>query len=265
MQNSSSSGPNVTGTLLFGGIDTEKYIGNLTTLPLVPGFKPGSGIVAYAVHMSGLGLNKGNGVRLDVNDGKDINVTTVLDSGTDLTFLPDEYLKPIWSDLDVEFAQKRAFIDCKYAGDDGENVTVDVSFPNKTINVPLRELVVDTGKPELLKLLGLQLETPCIFGLQGTSTSNITNNNFGIVGSNILRSAYVVYDATNKQVAIAQANTGSTKSNIVDLKAGKDFPTVSGVDEEENTADGDNAGHALTPQLVSTTVVIAFAVVFAYI
>ncbi|KAK2606029.1 hypothetical protein QQS21_003547 [Conoideocrella luteorostrata] len=230
--NTSRSNPNVTGTILFGGIDSEKYIGKLATLPLVPGFTPGSGIVAYAVHMSGLALRKSSSDTIKVKDGADINVTTVLDSGTDLTFLPDEYIKPIWQNLDVEFAQKRAFIDCKHSED---NVTIGVSFPNKTINIPLRELVVHTGQAELLKLLGLKMETPCIFGLQGTSASNITNNNFGIVGSNVLRSAYVVYDATNKQVGIAQAHVGSDKSNVVDLNAGKEFPDLSGV------ADGDSS------------------------
>lgn len=227
--------------------------------------------------MSGLALDKANGVRIDVKDGSDINVTTVMDSGTDLTFLPDEYLKPIWQDLEVEFAQKRAFIDCKYAKDEGKNVTVDVKFPNKTINVPLRELVVDTGKPDLVKLLGLKLETPCIFGLQGTSVNNITNNSFGIVGSNILRSAYVVYDATNKQIGIAQANVGSSKSNIVDLKAGENFPHVSGVDEDEASSqpggNGDNnggdgggsAGNMVTPRFIRTVAVIFATIGFACI
>lgn len=82
-----------------------------------------------------------------------------------MTFLLDEYVKPVWDSLGVEIAQKRAFIDCKYAEDEGRNITVDVAFPNKMNNVPLRELVVNTGNLGLLKLLGLKLEPPCIFGL----------------------------------------------------------------------------------------------------
>lgn len=227
--------------------------------------------------MSGLALDKAGGERKEIKDGRDINVTTVLDSGTDLTFLPDEYLEPIWEDLEVEFAQKRAFIDCKYGKDEGKNVTVDLTFPNKTINVPLRELVVDTGEPELLKFLGLKLETPCIFGLQGTSVNNITNNSFGIVGSNVLRSAYVVYDATNRQIGIAQANVGSSKSKIVELKAGKDFPNVSGVDEDEasNQPDGNGGsdgggdkgseGNVVMPRFIWTAAVIFVTIGFACI
>ncbi|KID80347.1 eukaryotic aspartyl protease, partial [Metarhizium brunneum ARSEF 3297] len=244
--NRSSSSSNVTGIILFGGIDTEKYMGNLATLPLVPGFKPGAGVVAYAVHTSGLALDK--------------------DNGQDLTFLLNEYVKPVWDNLGVEIAQKRAFIDCKYTEDEGRDVTVDVAFPNKMNNVPLRKLVVDTGNPGLLKLLGLKLEPPCIFGLQGTSANNSTGNRFVIVGSNVLRSAHVVYNATNKQVGIIQANVGSTSCNIVGLKAGTDSPAVTGANANQTNnqprSEGNSAGDMVTRRCVWTVAIILSTVVF---
>jgi len=217
------------GVILFGGIDTRKFIGKLATVRLVPGFKPGSGIQAYAVRMSGLDISspdsQGNA------RGDALNVTVVLDSGSTLTFLPDGIVEPIWKRFEVETFQNKAFVDCKHASND--DISLEVSFPSKTITVPMSELVVDFPQKSLLKLLGLKLDDPCIFGIQGTSYNNITGDKFGIIGDTILRSAYVLYDAENKQVGIAQANVASSDSIIVDLESGDSIPDVSGVSEED--------------------------------
>ncbi|KAJ6440600.1 endoplasmic reticulum mannosyl-oligosaccharide 1,2-alpha-mannosidase [Purpureocillium lavendulum] len=221
------------GVVIFGGIDTRKYIGNLATLPLVAGSKPGSGVQAYAVRMSGVTITDSDDDKQDKKRANDLNVTVVLDSGSTLTFLPDEYVEPIWKKFDVERFQNKAFIDCKHATS-SDDVSLKVAFPNKTITVPISELVVDFPQKDLLKILGLKLDDPCIFGIQGTSFNNITGNSFGIIGDTVLRSAYVLYDAANKQVGIAQANVASTESNIVDLEAGETtIPDVSGVDGDD--------------------------------
>ncbi|UNI15918.1 hypothetical protein JDV02_002402 [Purpureocillium takamizusanense] len=250
-----------TGVILFGGIDTRKFIGKLATVPLVPGFKPGSGVQAYAVRMSGLNIGDPGGDESNDQTRNALNVTVVLDSGSTLTFLPDGYAEPIWKRFDVEIFQNKAFIDCKHATSN-DDISVEISFPNKTIVVPIRELVVDFPQKNILKLLGLKLGDPCIFGIQGTSFSNITDSKFGIIGDTVLRSAYVLYDAENKQIGIAQANIASNDSDIVDLKSGDStIPNVTGVSEEDanttppgppepsQTQDSESSAHVKTTGL----------------
>jgi hypothetical protein len=51
-----------------------------------------------------------------------------------------------------------------------------------------------------------------------------------ILGDTFLRSAYVVYDLTHNEIGFAQANFGSTTSNIVELKAADSgIPSLTGV------------------------------------
>lgn len=51
-----------------------------------------------------------------------------------------------------------------------------------------------------------------------------------ILGDTFLRSAYVVYDLTHNEIGFAQANFGSTTSNIVELKAANSgIPSLTGV------------------------------------
>lgn len=75
-----------------------------------------------------------------------------------------------------------------------------------------------------------------------------------------------MYDPTNKQVGIAQANVGSTSSNIVDLKAGTDSPAVTGVNANQTNnqprSEGNSAGDMVTRRCVWTLAIILSTVVF---
>lgn len=72
-----------------------------------------------------------------------------------------------------------------------------------------------------------------MFGISPISKYGISSGTLTLLGDTFLRSAYVVYDLTNEQLGMAEANHGATKSSIVELKKGDTkLPDVSGVESE---------------------------------
>ncbi|KAJ0272665.1 hypothetical protein COL940_010318 [Colletotrichum noveboracense] len=223
------------GTLLFGGIDTEKYIGSLTTLPLVDDYHS-ERITSYSVAMTGVSLETPDGKMTELA-AENFNASTVLDSGSTVCLLPDRIANQIWGKYDVIDAGY-GFVDCKWRGPDGENHFLDFEFSGVTIRVPLEEMVLDNLDPIMDQLEGLlPFDNPCMFGIQSNSAFDINSSRFALLGDTFLRSAYVVYDETNQQVGIAQANLNSTRSNIIELRADETaLPTATGVASQVSTA-----------------------------
>jgi len=97
-----------------------------------------------------------------------------------------------------------------------------------TVKAPVSELVFDlTGifqVPAGYDLPNLPFDNVCALGIQSADGGP------NLLGDTFLRSAYVVYDLTNNQIAIAQTNFNSTTSNVVEFEAGAtSIPNVSGV------------------------------------
>ncbi|OLN96398.1 putative aspartic-type endopeptidase OPSB 2 [Colletotrichum chlorophyti] len=216
------------GTLLFGGIDTEKYIGSLTTLPLVSDFQTGN-ITSYSVAMTGLSVEGPDGNMVELAS-EDFNASTVLDSGSTVCLLPERLTHQIWLQYEVIDAGY-GYIDCKWKEAKGADHYIDFEFDGVTIRVPLEEMVLDNLAPIMDEIRELfPWERPCMFGVQNSAYFNIKSSRFALLGDTFLRSAYVVYDEANRQVAIAQANLNSTRSNIIELRANETaLPTATGV------------------------------------
>ncbi|KAF9879616.1 aspartic endopeptidase [Colletotrichum karsti] len=222
------------GTVLFGGIDTEKYLGSLTTLPLVEDFHS-ERMTSYSVAMTGVSIEAPDG-KVTQAGPQSFNASTVLDSGSTVCLLPDKMTKQIWAKFDVVDAGY-GFIDCKWRGADGDNYFIDFEFDGVTIRVPLEEMVLDNLDPIMDQLDGLlPFDNPCMFGIQSNAAFGVTSSGFALLGDTFLRSAYVVYDEINHQVGIAQANINSTRSNIIELRADETaLPTATGVATQVST------------------------------
>ncbi|KAF4481049.1 putative aspartic-type endopeptidase OPSB [Colletotrichum fructicola Nara gc5] len=175
------------GTLLFGGIDTEKYIGSLTTLPLVDDYHS-ERITSYSVAMTGVSLETPDGKMTELA-AENFNASTVLDSGSTVCLLPDRIANQIWEKYDVIDAGY-GFVDCKWRGPDGENHFLDFEFSGVTIRVPLEEMVLDNLDPIMDQLEGLlPFDNPCMFGIQSNSAFDINSSRFALLGDTFLRSA----------------------------------------------------------------------------
>lgn len=203
-----------TGSILFGGVDTEKYEGELQTLPIIP--ERGQ-YAEFIIALTGMGQNGKNGSIFE-ND----NVPVLLDSGSSLMYLPDNVVRSLYTTFDARYdsSQGAAFVDCKLAEQDG---SLDFNFSGVIISVPVNELVivaaVSRGQPV------------CILGI-GPAGDSVS-----VLGDTFLRSAYVVYDLANNEISLAQTNFNATSERIQEIQSGTDgVPNASGVADAVSTA-----------------------------
>lgn len=115
----------------------------------------------------------------------------ILDSGTTLSFLPTELVTAITSQLGENVTYNSAAaaysVPCSLGGP-GNNIVF--GFENKDIQVPLSQLVYQTGQdPKTGK-------STCTLGLIPSAHT--------ILGDNFLRSCYTVFNLDKKTISIAQ-------------------------------------------------------------
>ncbi|KAI0997102.1 putative aspartic-type endopeptidase [Podosphaera aphanis] len=192
-----------TGSILFGGVDTAQYMGPLQTLPIQRG---GGSFSEFLVTLTGLSIG-------DVQIAEDTAQAVLLDSGSSLSYLPDDIAKAIFKQMDATYDPKEgaAYVPCSSAK---KSVTVNFTFSKPVIKVDMSELVIpistSSGQPVTFSD-GLPA---CLFGISpaGSGTS--------VLGDTFLRSAYIVYDLDNNQISMAQTNFNTTASKIIEIGKG---------------------------------------------
>lgn len=230
------------GTILFGGIDTDKFIGPLNIIDIL---KTVSGTyTAFAVTMSSIKVG---------DSAVDSALPAILDSGTTLSYLPDDMTTDMFDELGVYSDLKAtglALIDCSYLTKKPD-MTFSFTFgrgnSTATIDVPVNEMVLDIlGGYEDLLPSDIPFDDVCVFGIQSTDGfgPRQSQGTYALLGDTFLRSAYVVYDLDHKQIGIAQANLNSStedngnsnSKNIVEINASDDgLPDVTGVAAQQTT------------------------------
>lgn len=235
------------GSILFGGIDTGKFIGPLAILPIL---RPADGEgqhIAFAVSLTGVGARHTDGSKADFNPSlfQSAVVPAILDSGSTLSYLPANLTAPLYKHLGAVFERlytNMTFVDCRLLTSDPD---LEISFSfhgGATVRVPVTEVVLDVLAPLHQVLLASSFpgfERACLFGIQSTASipdsKALQETTFSLLGDTFLRSAYVVYDLDHHQIGIAQANLNSSQSNVVELKAGTSgLPSLTGVKEQES-------------------------------
>jgi hypothetical protein len=196
-----------TGSILFGGVDTDKYTGTLSKLPIIAEQGEYS---EFIIALTGLGSN-GNEGSIFKNEA----VPVLLDSGSSLMYLPDNVAQSLYSTYNAQYdsSQGAAFVDCDLANQEG---SLEFTFSGPTISVPLNEMVI---------VAGYSRGTPvCILGV-GPAGDSVS-----VLGDTFLRSAYVVYDLENNQIGLAQTNFNATSSAVSEIATGTDgVPNATGV------------------------------------
>jgi hypothetical protein len=202
-----------TGIALFGGYDTEKYVGDLISLDIQP--DPQCGICKMNVAWTSLSITDPQGAtELLVPDGfvRPAN----LDTGTSLTILPADLYDQIAQFVNVvpDPSWDGGYVDCELMR--SSNFTLDFGFggpDGPVISVWFSELVLPTtdenGQPLFFE--GTDIAA-CRFGLFPQPEG------FPLLfGDTFLRSAYVVYDLDGQKIYLAQTDPNSDKSNIVEI------------------------------------------------
>lgn len=253
------------GEILFGGVDSTKYKGDLAYLPVAKTTRklPSGTRTDYGYwQVYGQGLGVLNGVD-NKNADLSFESTTsfVLDTGTTLSYLPTNVITALLTaavgktNLAYDSQNNYFQIRCALAQ---QNTTIqymmsDSSSVSKTpivLNIPLADLIfpMDTDYIATAKV--------CMFGIV-PSTGTI------FLGESILRSVYQVYDAEQNRIGMAGAISSAsfvsgngTSSSGVGSNAGSGNGTTS---NNGNTA---NSGTTIKSKLLIALVGTALSCVF---
>jgi len=200
-----------TGSILFGGVNTGKFHGQLQTLPVLSVY----GVFAeFLITLTGLGITlngKGSSQTLSSNS---LPTAVLLDSGTTLTYLPDQVTQAIFNEVGAQYdpAAGAAYVPCSLMNN---ATTIDFTFSSPVISIPMKELVLYPRTNAGGSPITFKDGTPaCIFGISPAGGST------AVMGDTFIRSAYVVYDIANNEISLAQTNFNSTETHILEISAG---------------------------------------------
>ncbi|RYP54593.1 hypothetical protein DL768_000653 [Monosporascus sp. mg162] len=227
------------GNILFGGVDTERYVGPLYTLPI----QTKGGVCSdFKITLTSLVL--GDEVIAD-----DAALAVLLDSGSSLTYLPETWVREIYSQVGAQYdsGNGAAYVPCSLAG---SSDTLDFTFSEPRISVAMDELVLDIYTAYGTRPTFSNGADACLFGIApaGAGTK--------VLGDTFLRSAYVVYDLDGNEISLAQTNFNATRSSVQEITGPGAVPGATRVaDPVEATAgvgftsggsggDGDGVGIA---------------------
>ncbi|KAL4864874.1 hypothetical protein BDV12DRAFT_158546 [Aspergillus spectabilis] len=218
------------GNVLFGGVNTAHYVGELQTIPVIP---YDGNYVHLWVTLTGLGVESASDDISVSYEHPEFPVVVLLDSGATLTYLPSDIVAQIYNDLDVHFYEEEqfAYVPCNGYLDGREDYNVTFTFSGLTIHVPLRELVLQDAMYYEGDFLHVDGEESCLFGIIPTVDF------FPILGDSFLRSAYVVFDLDNNEISMAQANYDPGEDHILEIGTGDDaVPEATPVQDPVTTA-----------------------------
>lgn len=192
-----------TGSILFGGVDTEQFDGELKTLPIQA---EGSVYAEFLITMTGLYM--GNEA-IATNQA----LAVLLDSGSSLTYLPDSMVETIYQKVSAQYdsSEGAAYIACSMAKN---NTTLRFNFSEPIIEVAMNELVLELVTSSGKRPTFQDGTEACLFGVAPAGSGS------NVLGDTFLRSAYVVYDLANNEISLAQTTFNSTTHNVIEIGSG---------------------------------------------
>ncbi|KAK5655733.1 hypothetical protein OQA88_5270 [Cercophora sp. LCS_1] len=194
------------GVIVFGGVDTSKFSGSLTRLPIIPAQSSPDKVPRFWVDMESITISPPGYPQRTYQNTK---MPVFLDSGSTMTLLPPNITRAIAEDFGVKGPDANGFfrIDCALTKVNG---TVDFAFNGLTVKVPYKELIREVPG----------VKPACFLGITPSET-------FTLLGDTFLRSAYAVFDFENNAIWMTQAaNCGSTPAA---LNTANDIQTLVGV------------------------------------
>lgn len=181
-----------TSELTIGGINHDRYSGQLTYLPVVKNMNVKKQELDYTFWSVELQT-----IRVDNETTHQVKASVILDTGTTLSYLTKELVEYIVQDVTQE---KPAFdmqneiylVNCDLKNTSKQ---VKLDFKNLQLSIDVQDLVLPYNGDQ------------CAFGI----TYNFDKKNSLVLGDTILRSAFFVFDMDQKQVGIATAVNSKSK------------------------------------------------------
>lgn len=155
--------------MTFGGVDTSKFAGGLTPVPLIPAKDAPDGVPRYWVQLEGITLSPPGGAEAGPYAGS--RTPVFLDSGATLTLLPPELAAAVAADFGAVGEDEDGFyaVDCGLVEMEG---SLDFAFGGVTVRVPYKEMIRELRNPP-----------SCYLGI-------VPSEDFTLLGDTFLRSAY---------------------------------------------------------------------------
>ncbi|RQM08830.1 hypothetical protein DH86_00002971 [Scytalidium sp. 3C] len=196
------------GSILFGGVDTKKYTGNLISIPVQPDAQTDS-ISSFTVAFTSLSATSSSGT--DQLTPAGYAQPAILDSGTTITLLPDDIVNSVFSELGAQYDQElqASVVPCALADNSGSLTFGFGGTGGPSISVSVSELVLPLTLEDGSSPRFNDGQEACQLGLQPAFDLPI------LFGDTFLRSAYVVYDLINNRIALAQTKFNESDSNVV--------------------------------------------------
>jgi hypothetical protein len=203
------------GSILFGGVDTEKYVGDLQTVPILQilGENP-----QFYINMSGLALSVNGSIETTYGHTS-LPAPAVLDSGTSLTILPESIVASIFRDLNGTYdTQNPGYIPCSVMNED---ICLNFTFSTASVSVRIKEMLISTQSGATMA----DGSQGCALGIFPTSGHSM------VLGDTFLRSVYVVYDLDTNEISLANTNFNANSSGKGDsvFEIGGTIPNATSV------------------------------------
>lgn len=198
---------------MFGGYDTAKFKGTLTPIAIQNDAQTGK-VTSMTVPWTSLSITDPTEGTTSLT-GKDFAEPAVLDSGTSLSFVPQDIYDQVASFANVFYYDDMAYVECEvmksYKG------TLNFGFDGS--NGPMISVLFSELCPPAMDIYGAPAtlsngNTLCAFGLVAAQKDDPI-----ILGDSFLRSAYVVYNLDRKEIAIAPTIFETDESNVVEIDA----------------------------------------------
>ncbi|KEQ66756.1 acid protease, partial [Aureobasidium melanogenum CBS 110374] len=220
------------GSILFGGIDTDKYKGPLTTLNLFSIDQPDR-VDEFYLRMEKVNMQPSNGPNQTIFQAtENVNWYTILDTGTPGWVLPTSTFHKLIGYAGVlpeagYYSQSgipdNSFVKpCSEVTRGVENTTrFELTFAGSgtntaTLQLELADLftpLLDRNGRAVTNRFGQQMCWLRVSDAQSESVASWTSGN-------VMRAGYWVFDLDNGQVSVAQANLRANSSNVVQVEAG---------------------------------------------
>lgn len=213
-----------TGSVLFGGVDTSKFSGELAILKTLKDSPQAPSPNEFLVTLDEVNISV---------DGKTTNALdktrhVLLDSGTTLTYVPTETYQTLLNTFGL-------YDDYRYGPGTtldhinelkAKNAVVSYTFQGKKIEVPVAQLFYPAtdnwGNQLYVKQNGKNTEYWQFLIFDGSDGDQYDppSEIAYIFGDSFLRSAYVVYDIGSDVIALGQADYNKKEGSIVPIQKG---------------------------------------------
>lgn len=166
----------------------------------------------YLILSTGITLNSIRAQGLATQNILDKPMTAILDSGTTLSYIPNSALINLHNNLNANPSftiNQRYYCDC--------NITdyLQFNFGDQSLKVPNYQFLWPIEQFVNPYVAGIAFpHNSCLVGFEATPNGA----DYILLGDNVLRSAYIVYDPSNSKIALAQADFSGSKSNIELIK-----------------------------------------------